>query len=79
VHCTHLSTGNDDIFDPVLNLYGPIRVPHSKITRVEVSTIERASGRIGVLEVTLHDDVSAHNDFAERFAVAGDIYEFVAG
>jgi hypothetical protein len=53
-------------------------VPHGQITRVKVSTVECAVGRVGVLEVTLHDDVPAHDDLAERFAVAGDIYEFFA-
>jgi hypothetical protein len=54
-------------------------VPHGEIARVKVSAVERAGGRGGVLEVTLHDDVSAHDDLADRFAVAGNICEFVAG
>jgi hypothetical protein len=54
-------------------------VPHGQITRVEVSTVERAGGLFGVLEVTLHDDVSAHDNLAERFTVTRDICEFVAG
>jgi hypothetical protein len=59
-------------------MYGAIRVPHSQITRVEVSTVECAVGRVGILEVTLHDDVPSHDNLADRFAVAGNIYELVA-
>jgi hypothetical protein len=54
-------------------------VPHGQIARVEVSAVERASCRIRVLEVTLHDDVTTHDNLADRFAVARDVYELFTG
>jgi len=53
-------------------------VPHGQIARVEVSAVERASRRVGILKVTVHDDVPAHDDLADRFAVAGDVDELFA-
>jgi hypothetical protein len=75
----YLSARDDDIFRPVLHLHRPVRVPHGQVSRVEVSTVECASRRVGVLEVALHDDVPAQDDLAERFAVAGDVDERFAG
>ena len=55
-------------------------MPHGQIARVEVPAVERASRRVGILEVTLHDDVPAHDDLADRLAVAGDVDErFLTG
>ena len=76
---THLSAGDDDVLHPVLNLHRPVWVPHGQIPRVEVSAIERASCRVGVLEVTLHDDVATQDDLADRFAIAWDVDEVLAG
>jgi hypothetical protein len=45
---------------------------------VEVPAIERASRRVGVLEVTLHDDVATHDDLTDRFAVPRDVDELLA-
>ena len=76
----YLSARDDDIFHPVLHLHRPVRVPHGQVSRVEVPTVECAGRCVGVLEVALHDDVSAQDDLAERFAVAGDVDErFFAG
>jgi hypothetical protein len=77
-YTTYLSTGDDDIFHPVLNLHRPVWMPHGQISRMEVSAIERASCRVGILEVTLHDDVTTHDDLADRFAVAWDVDELFA-
>jgi hypothetical protein len=46
---------------------------------MEVSAAERASSRVGILEVALHDDVSAHDDLTDCLAVTWDIYELFAG
>lgn len=55
-------------------------MPHGQIARVEVPAVERASRRVGILEVTLHDDVPAHDNLANRLAVAGDVDErFLTG
>ena len=54
-------------------------MPHGQIARVEVPAVERASRRVGILEVALHDDVPAHDDLADRPAVAGDIDERFTG
>ena len=76
---TYLSTGDNEVFRPVLDLNRPVWVPHGQIARVEVSAVERASRRVGILEVALHDDVPAHDDLADRLAVAGDVDELFAG
>jgi hypothetical protein len=54
-------------------------VPHGQISRVEVSAVKRASCRVGVLEVALHDDVSTQDDLADRFAIAWDVDELFTG
>ena len=54
-------------------------MPHGQIARVEVPAVERASGRVGILKVAVHDDVPAHDDLADRLAVAGDVDELFAG
>lgn len=54
-------------------------MPHGQVAGVEVSAVERTRGRIGVLEVTVHDDVTTHGDLADRFAIARDIHELFAG
>jgi len=46
---------------------------------MEVSTVERASCRLRVLEVTLHDDVPTQDNLADRFAISGDIHELFTG
>ena len=76
---TYLSSRDDDIFHSVLNLHGSVWVPHGQIARVKISAVERARSRFGVLEVTMHDDVTTHGNLADRVAIAGDIYELFAG
>src|SRR5687767_5927527 len=61
---------DDHILEPIANLHIPVRMDHRGVTAVEPAVADRVRGCLGVVVVTLHDDVAANHDFAQRLSVA---------
>ena len=65
-----LATGNDDVLEAVLDLDIAVGMPHGQVTGVEPAATERFGGGFGVFQVALHHGVAAHEDLAQRVAIA---------
>ncbi|KAF1854083.1 hypothetical protein Lal_00005300 [Lupinus albus] len=64
-----LATGDDDVLRAVLDLDIAVFMPDGEIAGVEPAAGEGLLGRLGVLQIPLHDVVSTHHDLAHGAAV----------
>ena len=68
-----LPARDDDVLLPIAELDVPVGVPDGEVAGVEPAAPEGLRGRVGLLEVALHDVVAAHHDLAQRLPVHGDV------
>src|SRR5437667_7362405 len=67
-----LAAGDDDVLGAVLDLEVAVGLHHREVARMEPTTREDVLGRLAVLQVALHGDVSAEHDLAHGLAVRGN-------
>src|SRR2546425_922604 len=73
-----LAARDDDVLLPVAQLDVAVGMPDADVARVEPAAAEGLGGGVGLLEVTLHDVVPAHDDLAQRLAVLADVAHVAA-
>src|SRR3989440_6464504 len=64
-----LAPRDDDVLLAVAQLDVAVGVPDGQVARVEPAAAERLRTGVGLFEISFHDVVTAHDDFAQRFAV----------
>src|SRR5262245_19153926 len=72
-----LSAGDDDVLLAIATLDVAVGMPDADVPRVEPAAPEGLRSGIGLLEVTLHDVVAAHDDLAQGLAVLTHICHVV--
>src|SRR6185437_3182179 len=64
-----LTARNDDVLGTVLELDIAVGVHDAEVAGMEPAAGKRRLSRRFVPEVTFHDHVAAHHDFAQRFPI----------
>ena len=66
-----LTTGDDNVLQPVLDLHVAVFVPYRQVAGVEPATPEGLFGGFGVLQIALHHRIAAQENLTDGFAVFG--------